>query len=117
MMSLGQRLKNERLNKGMTQTEAAKALGISNVVLNRYEKNERLPDIETIRKLAGFYNVSCDYLLGSTEERRPANKIKEDCETIAAHRLDDPLNDLPPEARKSLEEYLAFVRAKYGLKS
>lgn len=115
-MNLGSRLRREREDRGLTQVKAARALGISNVVLNRYEKNERQPDIGMIRKLAAFYDVSCDYLICITDERRSANRIKDDYETYAAHRIDDPMTDLPPEARKSLEEFLEFVRAKYGLK-
>ncbi len=65
-MDLGEKLKNIRESKGFTQIQAAKALEISNVVLNRYEKNERRPDAEMLKRIAEFYNISVDYILGLT---------------------------------------------------
>jgi hypothetical protein len=39
-----------------------------------------------------------------------------DFETLAAHRTDDPLNELPKEARRSLEEFQEYILRKYGKK-
>ncbi|MEW5783651.1 MAG: helix-turn-helix transcriptional regulator [Bacillota bacterium] len=70
-MELGARLKKLRDEKGISQLELAKALNISNVMLSRYEKNKRSPDYETLNKLADFYDVTTDYLLGRTNSRNP----------------------------------------------
>ena len=66
-MLLGDRLKKLRGEKGISQLELAKVLNISNVMLSRYEKNKRSPDYETLSKLADYYEVSTDYLLGRTD--------------------------------------------------
>lgn len=68
-MELGNRLKRLREEKGISQIELGKAINISNVMLSRYEKNKRLPDYETLNKLADFYRVTIDYLLGRTNIR------------------------------------------------
>lgn len=64
---LSERLRELRINMGLTQTEIAEKLGISRVNYNRYEKGERTPDDDLKRKLADFFNVSIDYLIGHKE--------------------------------------------------
>lgn len=58
------RLKELRLAKGLTQSEVAKVIGYSSLSYARYEKGEREPDIGTLCKLADYFEVSVDYLLG-----------------------------------------------------
>lgn len=52
-----------------TLQEVADALGITRVSLGYYEKGERKPDIEVIYKIADYYKVSADYLLGWSEAK------------------------------------------------
>ena len=65
------RLIEVREKKQLRQVEAAKLLSISPVTYNRYEKGEREPDHSTLSKLAKFFNVSTDYLLGRTDIAEP----------------------------------------------
>ncbi len=51
--------------------EVAEDIGISRATLGYYESGERKPDIEILLKIARYYNVSCDYLLGLTEYSLP----------------------------------------------
>ena len=60
------RLKELRTEKGMTQNEVAKVIGYSSLSYARYEKGEREPDINTLCKLADYFEVSVDYLIGRT---------------------------------------------------
>lgn len=60
------RLKELRKAKGMTQNEVAKVIGYSSLSYARYEKGEREPDINTLCKLADYFEVSVDYLIGRT---------------------------------------------------
>lgn len=50
-------LKIMRDNKGLSQTEAAKLLGISNASLSQYEAGRTMPQSEYMKKLANFYNI------------------------------------------------------------
>lgn len=74
---LGERLALLRKEKGLTQEELAQALNITRSALSLYEIGKRDPDTETLRKIAGFFNVSVDYLLGRTDIRNPEEKIKQ----------------------------------------
>lgn len=60
-------LKELRTEKKLTQTELAKIINISQRAYSFYEKGEREPSIETILKLADFYQVPTDILLGRYE--------------------------------------------------
>jgi hypothetical protein len=56
-----------------------------------------------ITKIADYFEITTDYLLG-----RPKP------ETIAAHHTDDPMDDLPPKARRSVEEFIDYIYKKYA---
>lgn len=58
------RIKDLRLQKGLSQSELAKKVGISNQVISFYENNKREPKIENWQKLADFFGVSVPYLQG-----------------------------------------------------
>lgn len=58
-----------RKEKGITQAELANALGISRAALSLYEIEKREPDIDTLIKLALYFNVSVDYLLGNNSNK------------------------------------------------
>jgi HTH-type transcriptional regulator, competence development regulator len=74
MSSLGSTIRKLREKENLTQKDFAKKIGISNVVLSRYEKDERKPDYDMLNKIADYFEVSIDYLLG----REVKGKSKED---------------------------------------
>jgi len=114
-MNFGKRLRQLRKEKGLTQAELAKLLSIGESTVSFYESGKRQPDYETLIRLAEVFNVSVDYLLGRTEHKQGhISDAKGKTETIAAHRSDDPMSELPEEARKSLEEFKEFILRKYG---
>ncbi len=63
-MSLGDRLRSAREEKGWKQTYVAKMLGITSQSLSNYERGDRDPDTSLLAKLADLYDVTADYLLG-----------------------------------------------------
>ncbi len=58
-----------RKEKGLSQKEAAAKLGISQALLSHYEKGIRECGHSFLMRVADFYDVTCDYLLGRTTER------------------------------------------------
>lgn len=67
----GKRLASLRKQKGLTQYELADALGFSRGQIANYEQGSREPDFETLQKIARFFQVSTDYLLGLTDAPTP----------------------------------------------
>lgn len=64
---LGKRLKELRDELHLTQDALAKKLNINSVTYLRYEKSQREPSLDTLVKLAKFFGVSTDYLLGLSD--------------------------------------------------
>jgi len=58
------RLKELRIEKGISQRELAKATQLSQSGIVHWENNNRIPNAEVIIKFAEFFGVSADYLLG-----------------------------------------------------
>lgn len=70
MNKFGKRLKLIREEKGYTQEELAKVLGITRSRLSMYEQGKREPSFELQEAIADFFNVDLDYLLGRTDEKK-----------------------------------------------
>jgi len=60
----GTNLKYLRTAQKMTQKELAAYMNVNVVTICHWEKRAQEPCIEDIRKLAKFFNVSCDFLFG-----------------------------------------------------
>lgn len=71
-----ERLKELRKNKKLTQKEVAEKIGVARTTYAMYEQNRREPDNETLQKIADFFNVTTDYLLGRTDD--PTMTAKEE---------------------------------------
>ena len=57
------RLKELRIKEGMTQREVAAAIDCSENNYARYERGERAPDIDTLKRLSKHFHVSIDYIV------------------------------------------------------
>lgn len=56
--------KSLRMEAGLTQTDLSKRLKISRSAISMYECGEREPDLEILEKIADFFQVETDYLIG-----------------------------------------------------
>ncbi|WP_079708015.1 helix-turn-helix domain-containing protein [Paraliobacillus ryukyuensis] len=99
----GRRLKQLRNSKGKSQEEVAVAVNISRARYSHYENNYVEPDIELIRKLADFFEVDTDYLIGRTEEARDTALTK-------PNRAFLNFEDITDQEKDYLEEQLRIFR-------
>lgn len=67
---LSKRLKQCRKEKGLTQQEVAILCDITEKAYQNYELMTREPKLEILIKIADTFNVSLDYLVGRTDEKR-----------------------------------------------
>ena len=74
---LGKRIKELRLEKGITQSELSSYLGLTPKMVSFYELQQRFPPQDIIIKLADYFNVSTDYLLGRSEIRNSDELLRE----------------------------------------
>lgn len=66
-MVVGNRLREARKNKGLTQEELGNLIGVGKSAICCYEKEARNPTLESIVELIEVLGVSADYLLGTDE--------------------------------------------------
>ena len=113
MEDFSKRLKKLRLEKGLLQRELAELLNLTRPAITYYELGKRFPDQEILKKIADFFDVSIDYLVGRVNHKNPAlSETKEEYLVQTEHY--DPISDLPPEAQRLFKDFKEFILAKYG---
>ena len=70
-------LKKLRENAGISQKQLADSIGISQQSINKYENHKIEPDIDTMVKIADYFETSVDYLIGHSTIRRKIESTKE----------------------------------------
>lgn len=73
-MDFAQRVKQLRKNKHLTGEQLGNILGITKTGISYWENGRSVPDNEMLLKLADFFDVSIDYLLGKTDIETKINK-------------------------------------------
>ena len=71
------RLKELRIKKGLLQSDIAKIINKSERTVGFYETGERDMNTETLAKLADFFDVTIDYLLGKSDIKKPDKDTEE----------------------------------------
>jgi len=64
MKNIGNIIREERINKKLTQAELATYLGVTQDSISLWEKSKRIPDTQYIILLCKVLDISADYLLG-----------------------------------------------------
>lgn len=70
-MLITERLLALRKSKGLTQNDVSRRIDVSRPAYSRYESGEREPDLNTVKKLAGLFGTSSDYLIGLSDSSEP----------------------------------------------
>ncbi len=106
------RLRKLREEKGITQFDMAKAINISRTSLSSYELGVRTPDIDVLERIANFFNVSSDYLLGRENEIIHIDSQAAEIDITKACQIVDT-SGLPEEAIKQIEDYIELLKMRY----
>lgn len=105
----GRKLKELRLEKNINQSDLGRIIGISPSTVGMYEREQRFPDKDILLKIADYFEVTVDYLLGRTDERSPKPKLDEGVKTISAYKI-NPHEDISEEGINKINEYIEMVR-------
>lgn len=106
-MTFGERLKMLRQEKEITQAELGQLLGVSARMIGFYEVGKHIPrDAESFIKLAKYFDVSLDYLLGMSNVRNYELLIK-------SYKMYISLSD---KGKQAADEYIFFLNQKYKTK-
>lgn len=77
MKSIGETIANLRKQKGMTQSELAEKMNVTDKAVSKWERDLSCPDINTISKLADVLDVSVEELLKAKKQDYSNNKIQD----------------------------------------
>lgn len=97
--NFNENLKEARLKSGISQKDLAENIGVAKSTYSLYESGKREPNVDTIKKIASFLNVSADTLLGIDNEPT----------TLAAHFEGDEYTESEME---EIRNFAAFVKNK-----
>lgn len=105
-----------RKDKGLLQKELAQLLGVSIGTVSNYETGVHNPEIETLIKLADYFKVSVDYMLGRIKFRAGLDILNSQIisngkELTAGELLNDILT-LSGDGKKALIDYLELLMMK-----
>lgn len=112
--TIGLKLKELRKSLNRNQEEVARAIGISRARYSHYENDRVEPDIELIKKIATYYDVTTDYLLGIEpyvpEDNPDKNEVKltpyqQEVLDFFNSREDLFFHDHPGDIRQALEQF------------
>ena len=67
MNTFSERIKDLRIEKGLTQKQVAEAIGLTKNALGNYEAGIREPSLDVLYKLCDLFEVSADYLIGRVD--------------------------------------------------
>ena len=117
---LGDKLKELRESKKITQQDMANVLGIARGTYAHYEINRREPDNDTLKKIANYFNVSTDYLLDriSMPNNTLIQKQYKDEQAERFYPINNDLLEGIPEkdkadALRDIEAFREFFKTKY----
>lgn len=106
-MEIGKIISKLRNERGLTQRELAKILGVSNGAIGMWETQKREPDLDTVKKMTSFFNVTADYLIGN--EQIPLDNSKIGRITVEEEKL---LNGFRKLSGDDQEELIGILDMK-----
>lgn len=114
----GTRLKELRERKRLTQSQLAEVLDVSQQAVGKWELDKASPDDKTLIRIANYFGVTTDYLLGyddkptyytDPETAMLAQELKDNPEYRA---LLDATKGLKPESVKEIMAFIKYQKAK-----
>ncbi len=103
---IGDKIRELRLEHRMSQTELAKAIHASQQAITKWENGKSEPSSSAIIDIAGYFNVSSDYLLGRTTDRVPDKDLSKN-QKLVAYSIDP---DISNEERQAIIEMVQAAK-------
>ena len=107
MATFSDRLRQLRKAADLSQMEFSKRIGVSKSSVNMYERGEREPNLETLQRIADFFQVDIGYLLGKSESAPPVRSITDDDIKFALFGGSGEITDAMYE---EVKQFAAFVK-------
>ena len=120
MATTAERIKQLRKKKGISQSELAELIGVKNNTVSTWERGTRKPDFEALNLLSDYFEVSFEYILGSSDKEEARVKPTQDeLDELALSALADELYDHVKKysmlSNKSQKMIDALISATYQM--
>ena len=120
MATTAERIKQLRKKKGISQSQLAALIGVKNNTVSTWERGTRKPDFEALNLLSDYFEVSFEYILGSSDKEEARVKPTQDeLDQLALSALADDLYDnmkkycqLSTKSQKMID---ALINATYQM--
>ena len=118
MATFAMRLRELRTSKNLSQLQLSEKIGITKQTVSLWERSKRRPNLEMMANLAGYFDVSLEYLLGTIDDPTPNNEennihcVANDDEIHELEELFDEISRMSEDTRKIVA---AAVREAYRL--
>ena len=99
-------LKKLRAEHRVTQKQLADVISVSQQSINKYENHNIEPDIDTLIKIADYFNTSVDYLIGHTDIQRKIESVTSHDLNAEESSLIDSYRKLSPKQRSSIRDVM-----------
>jgi len=114
---LGEKIVMLRRERGLSQTNLAQAISLSRVTLSHYERGERAIRTETLLRIAVYFDVSVEFLIGTTDCRLSLRShydvfLEKDGQRIENGMCYEMLNKIPLENREAAYNMLVALMKK-----
>ena len=120
MAITAERIKQLRKKKGISQSELAELIGVKTNTVSTWERGTRKPDFEALNLLSNYFEVSFEYILGSSDKEEARVKPTQDeLDELALSALADELYDHVKKysmlSNKSQKMIDALISATYQM--
>ncbi len=113
MNTFGERLRELRKNNKKSQKDFGKLFDLSESTIGMYERNERKPDYETLKKFADFFEVSLDYLITGEDGQSPSpDEFWKEILDPETRLFFKDLYEAPEESIKELKEIWEVIKKR-----
>ncbi|MHA6481095.1 helix-turn-helix domain-containing protein [Paenibacillus sp. strain BS8-2] len=110
----GERIRKLRKEKKLTMKQLGAKFNLAESTISGYENETRKPDLELIDKLADYFGVKADYILGRTDDPTPSftpnKELVADSDAFSIAFLGGPKEVLDEEEAAHLEKQLEMFR-------
>ncbi|MEM5667929.1 helix-turn-helix transcriptional regulator [Bacillus cereus] len=108
-------MKELRKNSKITQEQLGNAIGVSKMAISYFEKGKKSPGRESLKKIADYFGVTTDYLLGRSEDPE-LNEEEDKVVSEEGKNIMSLIESLPEDERKKaweqLEMYVTYMQNK-----
>lgn len=103
------RFKELRLEKKLSQRDLGKILFVCQQSIHNYENGKFMPSKDVLQRMADYYQVSTDYLMGLVDIKTPVNKMQSYVLNETETKLVDAFRKLPSNVQMEISDIVSFM--------